>query len=282
MYQHDTPDKYLFEKTVRAYSHGCMRVENPDQYAEVLLSISQPEDRYSARRIRSLYGAGEHNINLKNPIPVYLTYQTTFVNDAGQLQTRPDIYGLDQIISELLKRDRAVADIPVARSYGSGSKPVVARVWSRPRYEVVQQPAGWGPPGRQIIPRVGRTPTVNFIKTKGIIIRPDRTSTDSLIEADEIISRADRAPTGNMIVGDEPGSFRITTVASNEMVGTTGSRRAMKLGYAGPPTHARRHASCEKHSKSAVDRVENRFLEESHAKTRGLQRAHGITRRASY
>jgi L,D-transpeptidase YcbB len=144
VYQHDTPDKYLFEKTVRAYSHGCMRVENPDQYAEVLLSISQPEDRYSARRIRSLYGAGEHNINLKNPIPVYLTYQTTFVNDAGQLQTRPDIYGLDQIISELLKRDRAVADIPVARSYGSGSKPVVARVWSRPRYEVVQQPAGWG------------------------------------------------------------------------------------------------------------------------------------------
>ena len=144
VYQHDTPDKFLFDKTVRAYSHGCMRVENPDQYAEVLLSISQPEDRYSARLIRSLYGAGEHNINLKNPIPVYLTYQTTFVNDAGQLQTRPDIYGLDQIISELLKRDRAVADIPVARNHGSDSKPVAARVWHRPTYEVVQQPAGRG------------------------------------------------------------------------------------------------------------------------------------------
>jgi L,D-transpeptidase YcbB len=46
VYQHDTPDKYLFSKPVRAYSHGCMRVENPDKYAETLLSISQPEEGY--------------------------------------------------------------------------------------------------------------------------------------------------------------------------------------------------------------------------------------------
>jgi hypothetical protein len=93
-------------------------------------------------------------------------------------------------------------------------------------------------------PRVGKPPTVNLIETNGIIIRADRTPTDSLIEVDEIISRTDRAPTGNMIGGDEHGSFRITTVASNEVVGTTGSRRAMKLGAdAGPRTYARRHAS---------------------------------------
>ena len=89
VYQHDTPDKFLFEKTVRAYSHGCMRVEKPDKYAEVLLSISQPEDRYSVQRIRSLYGASERDVNLKNPIPVYLTYQTAFVDDAGQLENSP-------------------------------------------------------------------------------------------------------------------------------------------------------------------------------------------------
>ena len=46
VYQHDTPDKYLFSKPVRAYSHVCMRVENPDKYAETLLSISQPEEGY--------------------------------------------------------------------------------------------------------------------------------------------------------------------------------------------------------------------------------------------
>ena len=48
VYHHDTPDKYLFSKSVRAYSHGCMRVENPDKYAETLLSISQPEEGYTA------------------------------------------------------------------------------------------------------------------------------------------------------------------------------------------------------------------------------------------
>ena len=45
VYQHDTPDKYLFGKPLRAYSHGCMRVEYPDKYAETLLSISQPDYR---------------------------------------------------------------------------------------------------------------------------------------------------------------------------------------------------------------------------------------------
>ena len=103
VYQHDTPDKYLFSKPVRAYSHGCMRVEYPDKYAETLLSISQPEEGYTVQRIRSLYGRGERNINLKNPIPVYLTYQTVFVDQAGQVQTRPDIYGLDKSVMALLK-----------------------------------------------------------------------------------------------------------------------------------------------------------------------------------
>ena len=84
VYQHDTPDKYLFSKPARAYSHGCMRVEYPDKYAETLLSISQPEEEYTAQRIRSLYGRGERNINLKTPIPIYLTYQTAFIDNSGQ------------------------------------------------------------------------------------------------------------------------------------------------------------------------------------------------------
>ena len=69
VYQHDTPDKKLFDQTVRAYSHGCMRVQNPDKYAEVLLGISQPEDRYSAERIQSMYGRGERTIKLQEADP---------------------------------------------------------------------------------------------------------------------------------------------------------------------------------------------------------------------
>src|SRR6202012_4585395 len=78
VYQHDTPDKYLFAKDKRAYSHGCMRLQFPDKYAEVLLNISNPKDGYSAERIRKMYGTGERDIHLNTPIPVHLTYQTAF------------------------------------------------------------------------------------------------------------------------------------------------------------------------------------------------------------
>jgi murein L,D-transpeptidase YcbB/YkuD len=131
VYQHDTPQKHLFDKSERAFSHGCMRVQHPEQYAQVLLSISQPEDNYTAARIRGMYGDVERTINFRKPIPVYVTYQTAFVDDAGKLQTRADIYGHDKAIARLLKDERQVADIPIKRDYTSSSKPVMARLPSR-------------------------------------------------------------------------------------------------------------------------------------------------------
>ena len=128
VYQHDTPQKHLFAKEQRAYSHGCVRVQHPEKYAEVLLSISQPGDGYSGDRIRKMYGNSERTINFKTPIPVHLTYQTAFVDDAGQLQTRPDIYGHDKVVLSLLRNGRGAADTPVARNYNSSSKPVLAQV----------------------------------------------------------------------------------------------------------------------------------------------------------
>ena len=140
VYQHDTPDKYLFSKPVRAYSHGCMRVENPDKYAETLLSISQPEEGFTVQRLHSLYGRGERNINLKTLIPVYLTYQTAFIDDTGQMQTRPDIYGLDKTTVDLLKRDSPSVDVPIARNYGGDSSPIRGHTPSR---HIVEQPYSW-------------------------------------------------------------------------------------------------------------------------------------------
>jgi murein L,D-transpeptidase YcbB/YkuD len=131
VYQHDTPQKHLFAKQTRAFSHGCMRVQNPEQYAQVLLSLSQPEENYTAARIRSMYGSDERTINFKRPIPVYVTYQTAFVDEAGKLQTRADVYGHDKAMARLLKDERQVADIPIKRDYTSSSKPVMARVPSR-------------------------------------------------------------------------------------------------------------------------------------------------------
>jgi murein L,D-transpeptidase YcbB/YkuD len=95
VYQHDTPNRDLFTRQTRAFSHGCMRVKDPDKYAEVLLSLSQPGDRYTAERIRKLYGEDERTVKLKTPVRVHVTYQTVFADESGQLQVRPDIYGLD-------------------------------------------------------------------------------------------------------------------------------------------------------------------------------------------
>ena len=126
VYQHDTPDKKLFALSERAYSHGCMRVQNPDEYAEVLLGVSQPEEKYTAARIRSMYGTSERTINFKRPIPVYVTYQTAFADDAGKPQARADIYGLDRDLLNILHGDRRISDTPIARNYNSSSKPVMS------------------------------------------------------------------------------------------------------------------------------------------------------------
>jgi hypothetical protein len=124
VYQHDTPDKKLFALSERAYSHGCMRVQNPDEYAQVLLGVSQPEDHFTAARIRSMYGSNERGITFKHPIPVYITYQTAFTDDAGKPQARADIYGLDRDLLKVMHGDRRSADTPIARNYNSSSKPV--------------------------------------------------------------------------------------------------------------------------------------------------------------
>ncbi|CAN5494217.1 L,D-transpeptidase family protein [soil metagenome] len=103
VYQHDTPDKHLFAKEERAFSHGCMRVQNPDQYAANLLSIALPKEHYTADKIKGMYGRSEININFPTPIPVNITYQTAFVDDAGKLEFRKDIYGRDSKVISMLK-----------------------------------------------------------------------------------------------------------------------------------------------------------------------------------
>lgn len=124
VYQHDTPDKYLFAKEERAYSHGCMRVQNPDQYASVLLNITEPNEHYTPERIRSMYGSNEVDLKFPTPIPVNITYQTAFVDDAGKLQFRKDVYGRDATMLSLLKNSRGKdLEAVVAHAQPSYSRP---------------------------------------------------------------------------------------------------------------------------------------------------------------
>jgi L,D-transpeptidase YcbB len=107
VYQHDTPNKELFAKEDRAFSHGCMRVQNPDQYAATLLGITMPNEHYTPEKIRSMYGHSEIDLKFPTPIPVNITYQTAFVDDAGKLQFRKDVYGRDAAMVALLKNSRS-------------------------------------------------------------------------------------------------------------------------------------------------------------------------------
>ncbi len=125
VYQHDTPDKNLFAKEDRAFSHGCMRVQNPDQYAAVLLGITEPNAHYTPEKIRSMYGQSEINLKFPTPIPVNLTYQTAFVDDEGSLQFRKDVYGRDANMLSLLHggKNRDLENV-VAHSQPNYVRPV--------------------------------------------------------------------------------------------------------------------------------------------------------------
>jgi murein L,D-transpeptidase YcbB/YkuD len=125
VYQHDTPDKYLFAKDKRAYSHGCMRVQNPLTYGEKLLSLVLPSEHYTEAKLEKMFGGSEININFPKNIWVHLTYQTAFVDEDGKLQLREDVYGRDARMIAILKgSERKVADIAIERRPDSSSKPV--------------------------------------------------------------------------------------------------------------------------------------------------------------
>jgi murein L,D-transpeptidase YcbB/YkuD len=125
VYQHDTPDKNLFAREDRAFSHGCMRVQNPDQYASVLLNITEPNAHYTPEKIRGMYGQSEIDLKFPTPIPVNITYQTAFVDDEGNLQLRKDVYGRDANMLSLLHsgRNKDLENV-IAHSQPNYVKPV--------------------------------------------------------------------------------------------------------------------------------------------------------------
>jgi uncharacterized membrane protein YgcG len=104
-----------------------MRVKDPVHYAEVLLSLVRPGDGYTEDRIRRMFGPGETDIQFPTFIPVNLTYQTAFVDDAGKLELREDVYGRDRALLAVLKgSDRKVADVPVEHKIDISHREVMA------------------------------------------------------------------------------------------------------------------------------------------------------------
>jgi len=101
VYMHDTPERHLFNQTTRAFSHGCMRTQNPVHLAEVLLAHDKG---WSTDRVRQLVEEGQTDeIKLTNPIPVHVVYFTAEIGDDGKLRSYPDLYGIDNRVTAALK-----------------------------------------------------------------------------------------------------------------------------------------------------------------------------------
>jgi murein L,D-transpeptidase YcbB/YkuD len=127
VYQHDSNQKSLFANERRAESHGCMRVQDPLKYAEVLLSLVRPADGFSQDRIHALFGDSEVEIPFPALLPVHVTYQTAFVDDRGQLEFREDVYGHDEALLAIMKgAERKLADIPIERKENVARRQLLA------------------------------------------------------------------------------------------------------------------------------------------------------------
>jgi murein L,D-transpeptidase YcbB/YkuD len=110
VYMHDTTEKNYYGQPYRAVSHGCVRVQNPDQLALVILRHDQ---NWTQERVASAFrGSGDNHVALEQKIPVYISYFTLRVNDDGSISTFRDIYGHDARMMAALNR-KNVFDAPI-------------------------------------------------------------------------------------------------------------------------------------------------------------------------
>jgi murein L,D-transpeptidase YcbB/YkuD len=101
VYIHDTPSRELFQKTVRTFSSGCIRIEKPIQLAEYVLA---GDLKWNDETIMAALETGrEQTVRLPAPIPVHLLYWTAWVDPSGTVQFRKDVYGRDWRVLEALR-----------------------------------------------------------------------------------------------------------------------------------------------------------------------------------
>ncbi len=102
VYLHDTPSRQLFSRAVLTFSHGCMRIEKPVDFAEYVLRDVPGWTR--DRIIAESEKGKEHAIDVKSPLMVHVLYWTAFVNDRGEVHFAPDVYGRDPALDEAMRK----------------------------------------------------------------------------------------------------------------------------------------------------------------------------------
>jgi murein L,D-transpeptidase YcbB/YkuD len=112
VYLHDTPADALFSRVERDYSHGCVRLEKPFEMAQWVL---QDRPEWTPEKIKAAMSTGrEQHIALKQRIPVYIVYQTVWVDDDGAVQFRDDVYGHDAQQQRILPGHPVPSGVQVA------------------------------------------------------------------------------------------------------------------------------------------------------------------------
>jgi murein L,D-transpeptidase YcbB/YkuD len=99
IYLHDTPSKSLFQRSFRAYSHGCVRVQNPMEFADALL-VNEP--KLNSAALEAMEGPSERWVNLETKVPVHLAYFTLRVDADGTIRSYGDVYGQNKKLIDLL------------------------------------------------------------------------------------------------------------------------------------------------------------------------------------
>ena len=102
IYLHDTPSRHLFARDMRAYSHGCVRVEKPIEFAHILLSGQETDPAAAFEAWRA--SGRERWVQLDEHVPVHLGYRTAWVAPDGAPQFRDDIYGRDALVTAALEK----------------------------------------------------------------------------------------------------------------------------------------------------------------------------------
>ncbi len=92
----------MFAKEARAFSHGCIRLQNPLNFALFLLDRDQPGE-WTMEKIKAIIKTEKtKNINLKTSIPIYLMYWTAAIDEHGNVYFTNDIYDRDEAIIKAL------------------------------------------------------------------------------------------------------------------------------------------------------------------------------------
>ena len=105
VYMHDTPMKQLFAQRSRAFSAGCVRVENVFDLVDWIARYEPGWEQPG--RARTIVEAGQAvDVNLTRPVPVHFVYITAWAERDGEVEFRPDIYGHDGAVDMIAEMDR--------------------------------------------------------------------------------------------------------------------------------------------------------------------------------